>query len=170
MAQETLLQHWIFTQFALPFLLVFFIVFGVLEKSKLFGSDKKQLNAGIAFIVGAIFVALVEFTLVIQNLVLFLTVALVVMFVGLLLWGFVAGDKGLEFGEMPPGLKWVIGIAVVIVTVAGLLWALGTSFGFFEVIFGFLFQSDWSQTLWTNVAFIAVIIIAIVLVLRSQGK
>ena len=87
---ETILQHWILTNFAYPFLLIFFIAFGILEKSKLFGSDKKQLNALIAFVIGLIFITAVFPKLVVGNLILFLTVSIVVMFVALLLWGFVA--------------------------------------------------------------------------------
>ncbi|MEX0920545.1 MAG: hypothetical protein WDZ69_03125 [Candidatus Pacearchaeota archaeon] len=168
MAQETLLQHWIFTDFALPFLLVFFIVFGILEKSKLFG-EGKQLNAGIAFIIGMIFVVAVAPKLVVSNLILFLTVALVVMFVGLLLWGFVAGEDGLKFENVPPTLKWFIGIFIAIAVFAGLLWAAGTSVEVFDTIFNFLFQSSWSGAFWTNVSFIAVIIIALVLVLKPKS-
>ena len=85
MVEKTILQHEIFTRFALPFLLMFFVVFAVLEKTKLFGEDKKQLNALIAFVIGLIFVSAVYPTLVVSNLILFLTVALIVVFVALLL-------------------------------------------------------------------------------------
>ena len=34
---ETILQHPVLTSFVYPFLIVFFIVFAVLEKTKLFG-------------------------------------------------------------------------------------------------------------------------------------
>src|SRR3989344_4428063 len=98
---ETILQHWIFTSFVFPFLLIFFIVFGILQKSKLFG-EAKQLNALIAFVIGLIFVGAVFPKLVVGNLILFLTVAVVVMFVALLLWGFVAGgEEGQPFPNFP---------------------------------------------------------------------
>ena len=48
MAQEIFLQNWLFTRFAWPFLLVFFIVFAILEKTKLLGEGKKQVNALVA--------------------------------------------------------------------------------------------------------------------------
>lgn len=162
---ETILQHWVFTQFILPFLLIFFITFGVLEKSKLFGDGRKQLSAGIAFVVGLIFVGAIFPKLVVANLVLFLTVALVTMFVGLLLWGFVAGEKGLNFGEAPGKLKWFIGIVIAIAVIAGLLWAVGVQGIFFTNLFGFVFKSSWSKDFWTNASFVAVVIIAIVFAL-----
>lgn len=172
MVQETILQNWIFTRFALPFLLIFFIVFGILEKTKLFGPDKKQLNAFIAFVIGLILVGATSPTLTISNLILFLTVAIVVLFVALLLWGFVAGEKGLEFEKAPKALKWFIGIVIVVVVIIALLWALGTEVTVFETVSDFLFKSDWSKSFWTNLSFVAVIIIALVLVLRKtkEGK
>ncbi len=172
MVQETILQNWIFTRFALPFLLIFFIVFGILEKTKLFGPDNKQLNALIAFVIGLILVGATSPTLTISNLILFLTVAIVVLFVALLLWGFVAGEKGLEFEKAPKALKWFIGIVIVVAVIIALLWALGTEVTVFETVSDFLFKSDWSKSFWTNLSFVAVIIIALVLVLRKtkEGK
>ena len=173
MAEETILQHWVFTRFVLPFLLIFFIVFGVLEKTKLFGSDKKQLNALIALVIGLILVGAASPTLTISHLILFLTIAVVVLFVALLLWGFVSGEEGLKFEKAPKPLRWLIGIVIVIAVIIALLWALGTEATFAGVIFNFLFKSDWSKSFWTNLSFVVVIIIALVLVLRKakgEGK
>jgi hypothetical protein len=169
MVQETILQHWIFTRFALPFLLIFFIVFGILEKTKLFGEGKKQLNALIAFVIGLILVGATSPTLTISNLILFLTVAIVVFFVALLLWGFVAGEEGLKFDKIPKALKWIIGVVIVVAVIIALLWALGVEGSIFETTSKFLFKSGWSKSFWTNLSFIVVIIIALVLVLR-KGK
>ncbi len=172
MVQETIFQHWIFTKFALPFLLVFFIVFGILEKTKLFGPAKKQLNALIAFVVGLILIAAVSPTLTITNLVLFLTVAIVVLFVALLLWGFVTGEEGLKFEKIPKALKWFIGIVIVVAVIIALFWALGAEVTAFETISNFFFKNDWSKGFWTNLAFVVVVIVALVLVLRKtkEGK
>jgi len=147
--------------------LIFFIVFGILEKTKIFGSGK-QLNALISFVIGAIFVVAVSPKLVVSNLILFLTVALVVMFVALLLWGFLAGEEGLKFEKAPIGLKYFIGIVVVISVLVGLLWATGVEKTFLGNIFDFFFNQPWSSTFWINALFIAVIIIALVLVLKKS--
>jgi len=171
MAGETILQHWIFTRFALPFLLIFFIVFGILEKTKLFGADKKQLNALIAFVIGLILVGATSPTLTISNLILFLTVGIVVLFVALLLWGFIAGEEGLKFEKIPKSLKLIIGAVIVIAVIIALLWALGAEVTFFKAVFDFFFKSDWSSGFWVNFSFIVVIVLAIVLVLRkSEGS
>ncbi len=170
MVQETILQHWIFTRFALPFLLIFFIVFGILEKTKLFGEKKQQLNALIAFVIGLILVGAYSPTLTISNLILFLTVAIVVLFVALMLWGFVAGEEGLKFDKIPKPLKVIIGVVVLVGVIIALLWALGVEGSIFETTTNFLFRSSWSKSFWTNFAFIVVIIIALVLVLRKTGE
>ena len=162
---ETILQHWIFTNFAFPFLLIFFIVFGILEKTELFGSGRRQLNALIAFVIGLIFITAVSPKLVVANLILFLTIAIVVMFVALLLWGFVAGEKGLKFKDAPKPLKYLIGIVILIVVIVALLWALGVEGSLFD----FLFRSAWSEEFLTNAVFIVVVIVAIVVVVKS-GK
>lgn len=133
-------------------------------KTKIFGDKNPQLNAFIAFIVGLVFVAAIEPKLIVENLVLTLTVAIVVVFIILLLWGFVAGEGGLKFENAPNALKWFVGIVFVIFALAALLWATGAQGGFFD----FLFRQGWSSDFWTNFAFLAVIIIALVVVLKKN--
>jgi len=160
---ETILQHWIFSSFVFPFLLIFFITFGILEKSKLFGDNRRQLNAFISFVIGLIFVGAVFPKLVVGNLILFLTVAIVVMFVALLLWGFVAGEEGLKFANFPKPIKSLIGIVILVAVVIATLWATGVEGSAFD----FIFRRNWSTEFWTNFAFVAVIIIALAAVLKK---
>ena len=165
MVEETIFQHWIFTRFALPFLLVFFIVFAVLEKTKLLGDDKKQLNALLAFVVGLVFVGAVYPTEVVGNLILFLTVALVVVFVVLLLWGFVFGSFKKDEGFVPEKwMKWILGIIIGIAVVVAVLWATGAE----QKAVDLLFDQDWSGTFWGNAAFIVAVAVALALVLRKS--
>ena len=89
---ETFLQIPIVSNFILPFLLAFFVLFATLEKTKLLGDGKKQLNALISAIVGLIFVGAVYPKMVVSNLILYLAVAVVAIFVILLIWGFIFGD------------------------------------------------------------------------------
>ena len=93
MANDTIFQNWIFKDYILPFLLVFVLVFAVLERTKLFGEEKRQLNAITAFVIGLIVVGFLFPKEVMSNMVLFLSVDLVILFVFLLLYGFVASDK-----------------------------------------------------------------------------
>ena len=163
MVTETILQNEILTKFVYPFLLIFFIIFAVLEKTKVLGDDKKQLNALVSFVIGLIFVGAVFPKLVVSNMILFLTVALVVMFVVLLLWGFVAsGEKGFELSK---GLKTFLIIILGIAVVIAVFWAVGIGGGFFS----FLFNSSWSSAFLTNFLFIVVIAAALALVIKGSN-
>ena len=162
MVAETILQNEVLTKFVYPFLLIFFIVFAVLEKTKVLGDERKQLNALVAFVIGLIFVGAVFPKLVVSNMILFLTVALVVVFVVLLLWGFVSsGEKGFEISR---GLKIFLFIVLGIAVIIAVLWATGVGGGFFD----FLFSSSWSNAFWTNFLFIVVIAAALALVIRKS--
>lgn len=161
MAEGIILQHWILTRFAFPFLLMFFIVFAILEKTKLLGEDKKQLNALLSFVVALIFVSAVYPTLVVSNLILFLTVGLVVIFIVLLLWGFIFGDK--EGFKVQGWIKGVLGGLVGVSVIIAVLWATGVQGKVIE----FLFRQEWSSTFWINVVFIVVIGVALAVVVKK---
>ena len=161
---ETILQAPILTKFVYPFLLMFFIVFAILEKSKVLG-DKKQINALVAFVIGLIFVSAFYPKMVVENMVLFLTIALIIVFVVLLLWGFIAGEEGLKFSNMKPWLRWVILVAIIIAVALAVLWATGVGFGIFDTIFG-----PGTKNFWTNMVFILLIAAALAVVLAAGGK
>ncbi len=162
MVQETIFQNWIFTKFALPFFLIFFIVFAVLEKTKVFGDSNKQLNALIAFVIGLIFVGFAYPKDIVQNMILFLTVAIVVVFVILLLWGFVS--SGTDGFQLESWMKWILWVGIGIAVVFAILWATGVQTG----IINLFFKQSWSGTFWTNVLFVVAIAGALALVLKHS--
>lgn len=157
---ETILQHWLFTRFAFPFLLVFFIVFAILEKTKILGDNKKQLNALIAFVIGLIFIAFAYPVDVVNNLILFLSVALVVVFIAMIIWGFISGDTKIDKGWV----KIVIGIVVTIALIVSILWATGV----YDNLTNWISSQNWSSTFWTSLLFVVVIAIALALVLKGS--
>lgn len=163
MAEETtILQHWIFTQFLLPFLLVWFIVFAVLEKTKLLG-EKKQINSIVALVIGLIFVGAVYPKLVVSNLILFLTVAIVAVFVALLIWGFIFGDdKDIKLSKT---LKISLGVVATIAFVWAVIWATGLTDKLGSFFSG---SNSLGSTIITNGVFLLVIAVALVLVLKTQ--
>ncbi len=161
---DTILQHPVATKFIYPFLLMFFIVFAILEKTKVLG-DKKQINALVAFVIGLIFVSAAYPKMVVGNMVLFLTIALIVVFVALMLWGFIAGEDGLKFKSAPPALKWAIGVIVVVGVFLAVLWASGLGLGFFGNLFG-----ENTKAFWTNAFFIVMIAIALAVVMATDKK
>jgi len=162
MVEEIFFQNWIFTKFIFPFVLIWTIVFALLGKTKLLG-ENRQVDSIVAFFIAFIFVVALKPKEIVNNLILFLTVALIVMFVILLLWGFVSGSKEVSIGSK--GLKWVIGIVIVIAVIIAFLWASGIH----NNVLNLLFKSNWSNTFWTNAIFIVVIAIALALALRKSG-
>ncbi len=165
MAAETFLQNPIFSQYLLPFLLVFFIVFAILEKTKIFGEGKKQINALISVVIGLIFVGAIFPKIIVGNLVLFLTVALVAVFVILLIWGFIFGD--IKEGFKPEKwMKWILGGLVGIAFIIALVWATG----WWDNLKNFLSGGTLGSTIITNAVFLIVIAVALALVLmKTKG-
>ena len=68
----TILQSPIFMEVLLPFILVFTVVFAVLQKTKVLGEAKSQVDALVALSVGLITVAFGYATGIIVNLIPFL--------------------------------------------------------------------------------------------------
>jgi len=67
---SNILQASLFTDFLYPFLLMFFIVYALLEKSKILGADQKQINAFVSLIISLIFVSVIFPVIVVNNLIL----------------------------------------------------------------------------------------------------
>ena len=162
MAEVTFLSNWIVAKFILPFLLIFFILFAILEKTKILGDRTHQLNVFVSLVVGLIFVGVVFPKEVVGNLILFLTVAMIVVFVTLLLWGFVSGRT-----EVEGWVKKLAGIVLIIAVVIAIFWAVGLRVEFLNNLIDFLFYSSWSGTFWTNVVFVGAVAIAIAIVLKN---
>ena len=120
MAAQTLglLANPFFTNVILPFLLIFTVIFAILQKTKLF-EGKKGIDIIVALVIGLIFVgvqSVVGFTLKLLPI----TAALIVVLLSIyLVFGFIGvhQSKALQIA-----LGIVFGIALIVV----LLWATGT--------------------------------------------
>ena len=158
----TILQSSLLTNFLYPLLLTFFISFGLLEKTEIFGKGKTQLNAMISLVVGLIFVGAVFPRLVMENLVQFMSVGLIVIFVALMLWGFVSGNNNftvdggkkihklfvfLIAGALFFAVFWVTGVGGTIVDWLNKL---------LKLIFG-----AGTGSFWTNFIFVGVILLVV---------
>jgi len=142
------------------------VSFAIIEKTKILGEGKQQLNAMTAAVLAAIFVGAIAPKMIVSNMVLFLTVSMIIVFVGLLLWGFVSGGElGKDFLSNK-GLRITAGIMVFAAVILATTWSAGIdNMG----ILNSLFSQSWSQTLWTNVAFIMVIVGALAWVLKTKA-
>lgn len=109
----------IFTEGVLPFLLVFVLVFAILQKTKILGEGKTQIDALIALAIGLISIAVPTTRSFIVNMMPWLAFALVVLLVFLLVYGFVATasdpNKGLSVPNWVKNTVLILGIVMVVV-------------------------------------------------------
>ena len=153
----------LFSEEILPFLLVFVVIFAILEKTKVLGDGKKQIDAITAAIVGLILVLFPYPRDIIIKLMPLLAVVAIVMLIFMMLYSFAALDKDGKF-EMPKGLKTTFGILIGIVLVV----ALFAFTGYWDVILN-LFNSGKNELV-MNIIFAIVVIVAVVAVITMNGK
>jgi hypothetical protein len=157
----TILSSPFFVEGVLPFILVFSLVFAVLQKSKILGEGKNQLDALVAFSVALLTIAFANAVSVIVQLVPVLAVGLVVLLVFMVMWG-MAYKPG-EF-EMHAYVKYAIGALAAIVTAVAVLYYTGS----IDTITDYFDTSD--DGLWSNILFVVLIGGAIAVVMSFSGK
>jgi hypothetical protein len=158
---EPLLLSGIFTSYVYPFLLVFVLFFAILDKSKILGDGKRQINAIISLVIALMFVAFGNAVNIVTALMPFLAVAAVIILVFMILAGFIYGDK--DKFELP-GIMKKAGLAVVLIAV---VIAVLFVTGYWEKIAGML-QSGSTAT--STIIFIVIIIAALVAVLWGSKE
>jgi len=157
----TILQNAYFVELVLPFILMFALVFAVLQKSKILGEGKRQVDAIVAAVVGLIVVAFGHATQIIVYLVPVVAVGLVILFLFMLVWGM--GHEGKL--ELPKGVKWAIGIIAAL----GIIGAVIAITGAGDWIYHYFSSKDTSGLI-TNAIVIVVVIVVIVLVAIPGGN
>jgi len=158
----TILQSPFFLEIVLPFLLIFTIVYAVLQKSEVLGKDKRQIDAIVGLVIGLIVVSFGKATGIIVNLMPFLAVSLVVILVFMILFGSVhSGPLVLE-----NGVKVAFGIISAIAVVIAVLVVTG-SWDYIKGLFG---GGVTASSLATNIIFIALVIGAVVAVVLGSKK
>lgn len=154
----TLVSH-----FILPFLLVFVVVFAILQKSKILGADKTQIDSLVALAIALLLIAtpiprnfIVEFTP-------WVAVGVVIILVFLLLYGFIAEDSWK--GEL--WIKIVFGILSGLFVIGLVLYFSG----FWELEFvKQIFSIKDSGSLWANFLLILVVVGALAVALSSGNS
>src|SRR3989338_7791589 len=99
----------------LPFLLVFAIIFAILEKTKILGDDKRSINAIVAIVVGLLLVVQKGIVATINLFLPRISLIIVVVLMGLLVISMIAGK---EFRGLKGG---VLGIAIIVIIIAVIL-------------------------------------------------
>tara|TARA_Y100000034_G_C6859015_1_gene390739 strand:- start:856 stop:1383 length:528 start_codon:yes stop_codon:yes gene_type:complete len=151
----------------LPFLLVFTIVFAILEKTKVLGEEKgeprRNLNSMVAFVVGLIFVSVIRLVDIINQalpevaLVLIISVSLL-MIVGLF-WG--STEVKLE-EPWQKGLVFIIAFFVVL----GIFF---NAIGWLDKIVDYV-DLHWAETVIPTLIFFIVIIAAIFYIVGGKKE
>ena len=163
MAGETILTSPLFIEMILPFVLVFTVVFAILQKSKLLGDGKKQIDAIVSLVIALIVVSFANATGIIISLMPFLAVAVVVILVFLILYSM--GFQGEDKFELSKGIRIALGIVVLIAVVIAVMIATGAwDYLKNEWLFG-----DTGSSVVVNGIFIIIVIAAIVVAV-SGGK
>ena len=153
----------------LPFLLVFTIVFGILEKTKIFGVEnnkpKKNLNAMVAFVIAFFVIAASNIVTAIQISLPWISLILIIIICFLLLSGTFLGDEEYKLWEQNPAIaKWFIGLILV-----GILAIFLYAFDLLGVVLGFI-GGGAGSTVGSTVILIILIIAAIWFIVGKKSE
>ena len=149
-----------FVQSALIFVLVFTIVFGILQKSQVFGAGKKQIDALVALAIGLIVLSVAYATDLIHNLIPFLAVSLVIILVFMILIGSFHSDKL----DLPGWAKIVLGIIVFISVIIAVLYFTGA----WDYLYSLFTDGD-KTSIWGNIVII-IFVVGAILAVVLRGK
>ena len=160
---ETILSSPIISEAVLPFMLIFTIVYAILQKSQILGKEKKQIDALVGLVVGLITITFANAVGIISSLLPFLAVSIVLILVFLILVAMVStGEKGIE---LHPGFKWTIAIlSFISVVVAGLVVT-----GAWDYL-AYQFEGPGGSVWFTNIVFLVLIAGAVILVFFGEKK
>ncbi len=137
----------------LPFLLVFTIIFAILEKTKIFGVDKidgkdlpkKNINAMVAFVIAFLVIASTRLVGVINEVMANVVLLIILGVCFLLLVAVFFGDKEFDSMKELPVLTqiliWIMVIGLVVIFLNSLGW-LQYLFDLFENV-----NADWAASL-----------------------
>ncbi len=145
--------------YILPFLLVFVLIFAILQKAKILGEDKRQIDALVALAIALILIAVPQPRDIIVGIVPWLAVGVVVMLVFLVLYGFV-GETSWKDNK---GLKITFGILAAIFVIGVVLYVTGL----WETLYA---QVSGSGSGWFSTILMLAIIAGAIAVAVGTGK
>lgn len=159
----TILSSPFFIETVLPFLLIFTVVFAILQKSGILGKDKKQIDALVGLVIGLIVISFARAVGIINNLLPFLAVSIVIILVFLILISMFSIREG-EF-KIPDSLKNVgIGLTALAVTIAVLIVT-----GAWDYILDRWFGGAGSEG-FANFIFVVIVFIAITFIVLPKNS
>jgi len=138
-----------FTEMLLPFLLVFVVTFAILQKSKILGEGKSQIDAIVALVIGLILIGVPQPRDIIVGIMPWMAVGVAVILVFIIMYGFVAGD----LSKAPKWMKVTFGILAGVFTIAVVLYISGLG----RIIMNW-FSEAGNGSIWMNVLMVLVLI------------
>ncbi len=152
----------------LPFLLVFTIVFAVLEKTKIFGVEKdqtrKNLNSMVAFSIAFFVTASVKIVSAFQVALPQISLILVILISFMLLAGVFFKDEQLDFfGKFTKTTGIIMGVIALVI-----LFIFLAAFGYTDYLFAF-FQGD-NSTLVTSIILLLLVVAAIWFIIGKKSE
>ena len=117
----SIFAHPLFTNIILPFLLIFVVVYAILEKTSILGEEKKYANLLVAIIIGFMFIgvqSLVGFTI---RLILLIATMVIILLGYFLVFGFIGIKQENKGTQVVLGILFGLAIIVSVIWAAGLL-------------------------------------------------
>ena len=148
-----------FRGIVLPFLLVFVVVFAILQKSKILGDGKAQIDSMAALVIALISVTIPAARNIIVNIFPWFAVGVAVILVFLILYGFVAGDLSSAAGWM----KATFGILAGVFTIGIVVYVTGL----WDIIIN---STGGSWESWVANIFMILLVVGAFIVAARSGK
>lgn len=151
----------IFTEMILPFLLIFVVIFAILQRSKILGDGKKQIDSLTALAIALLLIGVPAARDIVTGIIPWLAVGVVVLLMFFLLYGFADGDVSTE--KRPKWIKNML-YGVIVLFMGGVL-LFATPLG--DILYNFAIEGS-SSEVWINVIMIAVIIGVIAVAVQGE--
>ncbi|MCR4285143.1 MAG: hypothetical protein NUV97_03825 [archaeon] len=149
------------TEMILPFLLVFVVIFAILQRSKIL--ENAQVDAMVSLVVGLLLIGLPGPRDIIINIMPWLAVGVAVMLVFFILYGFAAGD----ISGSSKWMKITFGILAGLFTIGIVLYVTGL----WETIVGWFSGDVFSEGLWMSIVVVILVVVAMVFAVNgSKGS
>lgn len=144
---------------ALLFVLVYVIVFAILQKSKILGEKVPQMNSLVALVIAFIFVGFSWANDIVSNIIPFVAIALVILLMFFLLYGFVGGEVGQMNSKIKYSLIFIASLFLIIVVFYVT--------GFWKLFSGFNIDSSF---VYSAITLVLVLVAIIYVIVSSKGN
>ncbi|MBI4149897.1 hypothetical protein HY488_00675 [Candidatus Woesearchaeota archaeon] len=161
----------------LPFLLVFTIVFAILEKTKILGTDniggkeytKKNLNSMVAFVTAFLVIASTRLVAIINETLAHVALLLILSICFLMLIGsfYKEGEPVALFGKWRAMFMIIMFVGIILIALNAVTLESGESV--LEFTYNYL-SSNWSSNFTASVIFLVIIIIFILYITYTPEK